>query len=63
MSMLKLMCETLDLEKSGPKEIVVNRIMDFLIAPKNSGKAVPTPKRSEFWRFTSLCQYNYCILK
>ncbi|CAL1298535.1 unnamed protein product [Larinioides sclopetarius] len=42
---LKRMCEVLDLERSGTKEDIVMRILDFLLEPKDSGKKVPTKKR------------------
>ncbi|XP_023265201.1 protein DEK-like, partial [Seriola lalandi dorsalis] len=35
---LKVVCGVLDLEKKGTHLDLVNRIMRFLIAPKNSGK-------------------------
>lgn len=48
---LKDICEVLDLEKKGRKEEIVNRIMDFLMDPKDSGKPLPPqptprPKRT-----------------
>ncbi|XP_013417083.1 protein DEK [Lingula anatina] len=42
---LKLICEVLDLEKSGAKDTIVTRIMDFLMNPKDSGRAPPAPKK------------------
>ncbi|XP_023252330.1 protein DEK isoform X1 [Seriola lalandi dorsalis] len=42
---LKVVCGVLDLEKKGTHLDLVNRIMRFLIAPKNSGKRVPTKKK------------------
>ncbi|MEQ2218496.1 hypothetical protein XENOCAPTIV_003967 [Xenoophorus captivus] len=35
---LKLICTVLDLEKKGTHLDLINRILNFLIAPKNSGK-------------------------
>jgi len=48
---MKEICEVLDLEKKGKKDDIVTRIMDFLMDPKDSGKAVPVvppprPKRT-----------------
>ncbi|XP_022617280.1 protein DEK [Seriola dumerili] len=42
---LKVVCGVLDLEKKGTHLDLVNRIMHFLIAPKNSGKRVPVKKK------------------
>lgn len=45
---LKSICEMLDLQKSGNKEEISNRILDFLLEPKDSGKPVEggRPKRT-----------------
>lgn len=45
---LKSVCEMLDLPKSGSKDELVSKIVDFLIEPKDSGKSVDggRPKRS-----------------
>ncbi|XP_076268882.1 protein Dek isoform X2 [Rhynchophorus ferrugineus] len=45
---LKSICEMLDLEKKGNKDDVVERIVDFLLEPKDSGKPVGggRPKRA-----------------
>lgn len=45
---LKSICEMLDLEKKGTKDEIVERCIDFLIEPKDSGKAVGggRPKRT-----------------
>lgn len=45
---LKSICEMLDLEKKGNKEEIAERIVDFLLEPKDSGKPVSggRPKRS-----------------
>ncbi|XP_024917147.1 protein DEK isoform X2 [Cynoglossus semilaevis] len=44
-SKLKVVCGVLDLEKKGTHSDLVDRIMTYLIAPKNSGKRVPVKKR------------------
>ena len=46
-AMLKSICETLALERSGSKEMHVSRIMEFLMKPKDAGKAVPVKRRRE----------------
>jgi len=45
---LKMVCEMLDLDKKGNKEEISQRIMEFLVEPKDSGKAVSggRPKRT-----------------
>lgn len=45
---LKSVCEMLDLEKKGNKDEIAERIIDFLIDPKDSGKPVGggRPKRT-----------------
>lgn len=45
---LKIVCEMLDLEKNGKKEEIADRICEFLLEPKDSGKAVGggRPKRT-----------------
>lgn len=45
---LKSVCEMLDLLKSGTKDELVTRIVEFLLEPKDSGKPVDggRPKRS-----------------
>ncbi|XP_068180923.1 protein DEK isoform X2 [Antennarius striatus] len=42
---LKLVCGVLDLEKKGTHADLVDRIMTFLIAPRNSGKRLPVKKK------------------
>lgn len=37
-SKLKVVCSVLDLEKKGTHSDLIERIMNFLVAPKNSGK-------------------------
>ncbi|XP_008196366.1 protein DEK isoform X2 [Tribolium castaneum] len=45
---LKSICEMLDLQKTGSKDDIVERILDFLLEPKDSGKPVGggRPKRT-----------------
>ncbi|PVD23433.1 hypothetical protein C0Q70_16702 [Pomacea canaliculata] len=42
---LKQICEVLDIERSGAKPVVVDRIMDFLMKPSSSGMKVPQKKK------------------
>ncbi|XP_027131196.1 protein DEK isoform X1 [Larimichthys crocea] len=42
---LKVVCSVLDLEKKGTHSDLVDRILTFLIAPKNSGKRLPVKKK------------------
>lgn len=42
---LKAVCGVLDLEKKGTHSDLVDRILNFLIAPKNSGKRLPVKKK------------------
>lgn len=44
-SKLKVVCRILDLEMKGTHSDLVDRIMTFLIAPKNSGKRLPVKKK------------------
>ena len=44
MAQLKNICETIDIERSGPKPEVIERMMDFLQNPKGSDKALPQKK-------------------
>jgi len=44
-SELKVLCSFLSLERSGSKEEFVERIMSFLLEPKDEGKKVPQPKK------------------
>lgn len=47
-SKLKVVCSVLDLEKKGTHSDLVDRILGFLVAPKNSGKVsepVDRPRR------------------
>lgn len=43
--MLKNMMEILDIHRSGKKEELIERLMTWLEAPKDSGKKLPKPKR------------------
>ncbi|KAM9353766.1 protein DEK isoform 2-T3 [Symphorus nematophorus] len=42
---LKVVCGVLDLEKKGTHSDLVDRILTFLVAPKNSGKRLPVKKK------------------
>ncbi|KAM9310564.1 protein DEK isoform 1-T3 [Pholidichthys leucotaenia] len=42
---LKVVCGVLDLEKKGTHADLVDRILQFLVAPKNSGKRLPVKKK------------------
>ncbi|XP_028280876.1 protein DEK [Parambassis ranga] len=44
-SKLKAVCGVLDLEKKGTHSDLVDRILTFLAAPKNSGKRLPVKKK------------------
>ncbi|KAM7382848.1 hypothetical protein PAMP_002548 [Pampus punctatissimus] len=44
---LKLVCGVLDLEKKGTHSDLVDRILMFLTAPKNSGKRLPVKKKKK----------------
>ncbi|XP_034534420.1 protein DEK isoform X1 [Notolabrus celidotus] len=44
-SKLKVVCGVLDLEKKGTHSDLVDRIMSYLTAPKNSGKRLPVKKK------------------
>ncbi|XP_072249551.1 protein DEK isoform X2 [Leuresthes tenuis] len=46
-SKLKVVCTVLDLEKKGTHSDLIDRILSFLIAPKNSGKRVPVKKKKK----------------
>jgi len=49
MSVVKSICETLDLERGGKKEEVMERLMSFLLEPKSSGKPLPSSaKKGEY---------------
>jgi len=42
---IKKMCELLDLERSGGKEEIIQRLLEFLLSPSDSGKKVPSSKK------------------
>ncbi|KAM9723879.1 protein DEK isoform 2-T2 [Menidia menidia] len=44
---LKVVCTVLDLEKKGTHSDLIDRILSFLTAPKNSGKRVPVKKKKK----------------
>lgn len=44
-SQLLVMCEVLDLEKKGSHSDLVEKIMNFLLSPKSSGKRLPKKKK------------------
>uniref|UniRef100_H3C744 DEK proto-oncogene n=1 Tax=Tetraodon nigroviridis TaxID=99883 RepID=H3C744_TETNG len=44
-SKLKVVCSILDLEKKGTHSDLVDRIMNFLLAPKNSGRRLPVKRK------------------
>lgn len=46
-SKLKVVCTVLDLEKKGTHSDLVDRILTFLAAPKNSGKRLPVKKKKK----------------
>ncbi|KAL5021589.1 hypothetical protein ScPMuIL_000744 [Solemya velum] len=46
-AMLKPVCEVLDIERGGKKEEILERILDFLLNPKDSGKKVPEKKKKK----------------
>ncbi|KAJ7338562.1 hypothetical protein JRQ81_012464 [Phrynocephalus forsythii] len=45
-AVLKSICEVLDLERSGVNSELVARILNFLMHPKPSGKALPVSKKT-----------------
>ncbi|XP_061551829.1 protein DEK [Phycodurus eques] len=44
---LKLLCGILDLEKKGTRAELVERIVTFLLAPKDNGKRLPVKKKKQ----------------
>ncbi|XP_051871488.1 protein DEK [Pristis pectinata] len=44
-SVLKVICTVLDLERKGTKDEIVSKILNFLMRPKASGKSLPKPKK------------------
>lgn len=61
---LKSICEMLDLEKNGKREEISERICEFLLEPKDSGK--PTgggrPKRTAAVRANNRGNFSFFIL-
>jgi len=43
--MLKAIMEILDVPRHGKKEELIDRLMTWLEAPKDSGRKIPQPKR------------------
>ncbi|KAL9980328.1 hypothetical protein ACROYT_G008899 [Oculina patagonica] len=41
---LKRLCEIFDLEKKGNRSDLLEKVMDFLMSPKSSGRPAPQPK-------------------
>jgi len=46
-SMLKSICQVLDIERSGTHIVLVERIMGFLMSPVNTGKPVPVKRKKK----------------
>jgi len=44
---LKQICEVLDIERSGTKRSIMERIMEFLLKPTSSGLKVPQKKKGK----------------
>merc|ERR1712098_379124 len=44
MPLLKEICLIFGLERSGSKEVVTERILDFIVKPEDKGLPVPQPK-------------------
>jgi len=53
--MLKSICDTLDVERGGKKEDVIERIITFLMEPKSSGKPLPTKRECLVDLCASVC--------
>lgn len=51
---LKQICAVLDLERNGVKDEVVNRVIEFLMEPKDSGKSLPAKKSECIWYLQSI---------
>ncbi|XP_063054611.1 protein DEK isoform X2 [Engraulis encrasicolus] len=52
-SMLKSICQVLDIERSGNHIVLVERIMGFLMSPVNTGKPVAVKKKKKKRKNTS----------
>jgi len=59
MPMLRSVCDTLDIDRGGKKEEILEKIMNFLMAPKSSEKPVPQPTKKRECRYWML-QFTYC---
>ncbi|KAL2084531.1 hypothetical protein ACEWY4_020049 [Coilia grayii] len=46
-TMLKTICQVLDIERSGKQSVLIERIMAFLMHPVNTGKPVPVKKKKK----------------
>ncbi|KAM9782552.1 protein DEK [Neosynchiropus ocellatus] len=46
-SKLKVVCSVLDLEKKGTHSDLVDRILTYLVSPRNSGKRLPVKKKKK----------------
>lgn len=44
-AVLKKVCEVLDLERKGVRDEIAERILDFCLCPKDSGKGIPASKK------------------
>ncbi|XP_061181760.1 protein DEK-like [Saccostrea echinata] len=44
-AVLKKICEILDLERKGVRDEIAERIIDFCLCPKDSGKGIPASKK------------------
>ena len=60
---LKQICEVLDIERSGTKPSIIDRIMDFLMKPSSSGLKVPQKKKSKLVSVLHACMYDVRIRK
>lgn len=61
-SQLKPICETLTLERSGSKEMVVARILEFLMKPADTGKSVPQKRKRELIFFLNSRSPIFCYV-
>lgn len=55
------MCEVLDLERKGVRDEIAERILDFCLCPKDSGKGIPASKKrkSKILYLDSYCGIIY----
>jgi len=62
--MLKAIMEILDVPRHGKKEELIDRLMTWLEAPKDSGRKIPQPKRkSKIWYLISDWDVCVCVVK